>query len=297
MAKTDVPVVRIVVDGCPAPKSIKTNVPQARGMLLRAFESNRWPGEAMFAITPGGFIVAPFPTPWAGGFGWASYTDDFEVLVKHAGIVVRDVLTPKVLDAARGRTQFLTLGVDLNDGSGKLKMDQTSRGPHAELVAIVDVEKGAVVQWTGKSYPTSWQEGTLVQEVNLDSHLLDCGTERVLVLGCHDLNMFSGRAWANMTAGSRRHTRSKDMRDLTTEFEPTIILHHPHSTDSPRTWRTAWSGAREFLPESAHPRHVWASGIAYYRPRKASRGTLRDVLRTTKCGETPVVDIVVESPS
>ena len=69
-----------------------------------------------------------------------------------------DVLTPQVLAAARGRTQFLTLGVDLNN---KRKMDRTSHGPTAELVAIVDVEKGAVVQWTGKSYPTSWQEGTL----------------------------------------------------------------------------------------------------------------------------------------
>lgn len=60
MAALDVPVVRIIVDGCPAPKSIRTNVPQACGMLLRAFESNRWPGKAMFAVTPGGFLVSPF---------------------------------------------------------------------------------------------------------------------------------------------------------------------------------------------------------------------------------------------
>ena len=35
MVECDVPVVRLVVDGCPAPKSIRTNVPQARAMLLR----------------------------------------------------------------------------------------------------------------------------------------------------------------------------------------------------------------------------------------------------------------------
>ena len=128
MAEADVPVVRIVVDGCPAPKSITTNVPQARGVLLHAFESNRWPGKAMFAVTPGGFIVAPFPSPWKGGCGWASSADDFQALVKRAKKVVRDVLTPQVLSAARGRTQFLTLGVDLNDGSGKRKMDRRSRG-------------------------------------------------------------------------------------------------------------------------------------------------------------------------
>ena len=295
MAEPDVPVVRIVVDGCPAPKSITRNVPQARSMLLRAFESNRWPGSAMFALTPGGFIVTPFPSPWKGGCGWESGTDDFQLLVEHATEVVREVLTPVVLSAAMGRTQFLTLGVDLNDGSGKLKMDRKSRGPHAELVAIVDVEKGEAVQWTGKSYPTSWQEDTLVQEVNLDSHLLECGTERVLVLGCHDLNMFSGRAWANMTLGSRRHARSKKMRDLTSDFEPTMILHHPHSTDSPRIWQTAWSGARDFLPESDSPRHVWASGIGYYYKDDAEpRATLSDAQRLTRCCEEHVKDVIVE---
>ena len=294
MAKHDVPVVRIVVDGCPAPRSSGTNVPQARGMLLRAFENDRWPGKAMFAVTPGGFIVAPFPCPWKGESGWESGTDDFEALVEHAEEVVGEVLTPKVLGAATGRTKFLTLGLDLNDRSGKRKMDRKSRETHAELVAIVDVEKGAAVQWTGKSYPTSWQEGTLVQETNLTSHRFECGEQRVLVLGCHDLNMFSGRAWANMTTRNRRHTRSKEMRDLTGDFEPTMILHHPHSTDSPRIWATAWGGARAFLPEIDDQRHVWASGIGYYNDEEEPRGTLHDVQRLTRCCEEHVKDIVVE---
>ena len=101
MDKHDVPVVRIVVDGCPAPRSIGTNVPQARGMLLRAFESNRWPGEVMFAVTPGGFVVTPFPCPWNGTSGWGSGTDDFNALVERAQEIVGEVLTPKVLGAAR----------------------------------------------------------------------------------------------------------------------------------------------------------------------------------------------------
>ena len=45
---------------------------------------------------------------------------------------------PEVLDAARGRAQFLTLGVDLNDRSGKRKMDMQARGTHAELVDAVE---------------------------------------------------------------------------------------------------------------------------------------------------------------
>jgi len=294
MAEPDVPVVRIVVDGCPAPKSITPNVPQTRGMLLRAFERSPWPGKAMFTVTPGGFIVAPFPYPWRGKCGWASSDDDFQALVKCASKVVREVLMPQVLSAARGRTNFLTLGVDLSDRSGKRKMDRKSRGTHAELIAIVDVEKGEPVRWTGKSYPTLWQQDTLVQEVNLESHLRKFGTERVLVLGCHDLNMFSGRTWAAMTVGSRRHARSKAMRDRTSDFEPTMILHHPHSTDSPRIWATAWSGARDFLPESDPPRHVWASGIGFYRDGTDPRGTLHDVQRLTRCCEEHVKDVVVK---
>ena len=297
MDNHDVPVVRIVVDGCPAPTSIVTNVPQARDMVLRAFESNHWPGKAMFAITPGGFVVAPFPSPWKRGCGWASYADDFQALVEHAQEVVGEVLTPEVLGAANGRAQFLTLGLDLKDRSAKRKMDRTSRGEHAELVAIVDVEKGKAVHWTGKSYPTLWQERTLVQETNLKSHQFECGVERVLVLGCHDLNMFSPRARANMTEGSPRQTRSEAMMNLTRDFSPTMILHHPHSTDSPRIWTTAWSGARALLPESDPRRHVWASGIGFYRDEKNGkpREALHDVQRLTRCCKEHVKDIVVES--
>ena len=171
-----------------------------------------------------------------------------------------EVLTPQVLDAARGGTDFLTLGVDLNDKSGKRKMDRKARGPHAELVAIVDVKRGEKVRWTGKSYPVRWQERSLVQEAELSSHLFRCGAERVLVLGCHHLNMFNKRAKSKMSPGSHRHRRSEEMKALAREFSPTMILHHPHSTDSPRIWSTAWSGAREFLPQNEGDEHVWASG-------------------------------------
>ena len=295
MAKRDVPIVRIVVEGCPAARSSGTNVRQASRMLLRAFEDARWPGKAMFAVAPGGFVVARFPGAWDRGRGWDSRPDDFEVLLDHAEKAVGELLTPRVLDAVRGRAEYLTLGVDLNDGRGKQMMDRTPGGVHAELVAIVDVER-CTVQWSGKSYPVSWQERTLVQEANLKSHLFDCGKERVLVLGCHDLHMFSARAKARMKAGSQRHRRSEQMRNLTRDFGPTMILHHPHSTDSPRTWATAWGGASEFLPESDGRRHVWASGIAYYNGDGKPRGALCDVLRATRCCEKQVVDIVVVAP-
>ena len=293
MLGNNAPIVRVVVDGCPSLKREETNFTRARNMLLRVFSDSRWPGNALFAVTPGGFVKAPFPDDWKGKRGWDSRAEDFRALVSHMWTAVAEVLTPQVLDAARGRADFLTLGVDLNDRSGKGKMEGKARETHAELVAIVDVERGETVHWTGKSYPVSWQDSTLVQEADVASHLFQCRTERVLVLGCHDLNMFSPRAKANMSAGSRRHRRSRQMRKLTREFWPTMILHHPHSTDSPRVWSTAWSGAREFLPRRRGARHVWVSGIAHYRHGGKRRGALSDVLGATRCCEGDIVDICV----
>ena len=297
MPGSELPIVRIVVDGCPSANSEETNFARARRMLLRAFADNRWPGNAMFALTPGGFVKAPFPdtNDWDGESGWRSRPEDFSALLPHARTAVDEVLTPQVMDAARGRAEYLTLGVDLSDRSGKRKMDRGAHGTHAELVAIVEVARGEPVRWTGKSYPVSWQERTLVQELDLDSHLLRCGAERVLILGCHDLNMFSPRAEANMTAGSDRQRRSERMRKVARKFRPTMILHHPHSTDSPRIWSTAWSGARKVLSGQRDGRHVWASGIAYYNGGEARRGTLCGVLEATRCCHEDVVDIRVKS--
>ena len=85
------------------------------------------------------------------------------------------------------------------------------------------------------------------------------------------------------------------MRDLARDFKPTVILHHPHSTDSPRIWRAAWSGARDFLPESDPPRHVWASAIGYYyKDDEGPREALPLVQRLTRCCEEHVKDVVVE---
>ena len=294
MSERDVVIARVVVEGCPFARSGGENFQRARRMLLRAFADNRWPGKTSFAVTPGGFVQAAFPDDWEGKCGWSSRPKDFRALLGHAREAVDEVLTPEVLDAARGRADFLTLGVDLNDRSGKRKMDRQARGVHAELVAIVDVERGEPIQWTGKSYPVSWQERTLVQEADLETHLFRCGDERVLVLGCHDLNMFSARSKANLKAESERYRRSKRMRRLAKSFKPTIVLQHAHSTDSQRIWSTPWSGARELLQRNRGGRHVWASGIGYYYGDDTPRGELCDVLGSTRCCEEHVIDVCVK---
>ena len=71
-------VVRIVVKGSPFKivesgsgfeKAVTSNSADARRegrMLLRAFKSDSWPCKAAFAVTPGGFIQAPFPKDYNG---------------------------------------------------------------------------------------------------------------------------------------------------------------------------------------------------------------------------------------
>ena len=60
-------------------------------------------------------------------------------------------------------------------------------------MAVLDTATGKVVRWTGKSYPVDSQQHTLVHVKDLCSHFLEIGSERLLVLGCHDLHLFSGR--------------------------------------------------------------------------------------------------------
>ncbi len=260
---------RVVVRGQPG------DATDGKFMLLDVL-TNRWPRglHLKFLITPGGFIGAPFPRSWRGGVGWDSKAGDLKALARHAEDVLSKVLTEKVRKAAEGRVDVLTIGIDLASDDFP---------EHAELVAVCELNSRKVF-WTGKSYPTSGQERDLVQVVDLNTHLLTVADERVLVLGCHDLNMFSPRSRANQAQGSHRWERCKEMVRLARRFQPTIVLQHPDSTDSPNIWRTAWSGLVRELPGVK----AWASGIAYFRWQGPARGALEKVLEATQGGVRPV---------
>jgi hypothetical protein len=233
--------------------------------------TNRWPRgrHLKFLITPGGFIAAPFPRTWGGGVSWDSKPSDLKALARLAEDVLSRTLMEKVRKAAEGKIDVLTVGIDL----GKLG------SKHAELVAVCELASQRVF-WTGKSYPTSDQERDLVQVVDLNTHLLTVADERVIVLGCHDLNMFSPRSRANLAQGGHRWKRCEEMRRIARQFQPTIVLQHPHSTDSPNIWRTAWSGLVRELPGVK----AWASGIAYFDWQGSARGPLDKVLAATQGG-------------
>jgi hypothetical protein len=250
-------------------------------MLLEAF--NKWPtsGRAKFTITPGGFIRGDFPSRWSGGIAWDSTTKDLTELVRVAKPLIEACVTTKVLAAAKARTRILTVGVDLLSDSD---------GPHAELVAVIDCDSGETIQWTGKSYPTAAQETTLVQVADIDSHFIEIANERVLVLGCHDLNMFSARARANQNADGVRRRRCDETAEATARFKPTVVLQHPHSTDTPNIWRMPWACISRDYPTI----RTYASGIGYFRWNARARGALGEVLVATR-SETGVADVVVKS--
>jgi hypothetical protein len=264
-------IARIVLDGPPLHHSFhgKRMLAPAERVLLRTFAS--WPDElsAKIVITPGGFLNVTAPADLFGSAGGFSAVSDIREAQQVAEEALQLVLTPRVLKAAHGKTEAITIGVDI-------EAKEDSR--HAELVAFVRMEDGAIIRWTGKSYPTGFQENTLIHETNLGSHCLHFGGERVLILGCHDLNMFSPRGYANQDPDGKRRVRCERMRAIVARFRPTAILQHPHTTDSDRIWLLPWSALNKLYEASLED---WASGICFYR-RGGSRRNLAQVLAATR---------------
>ena len=251
-----------------------------RKMLCDAVE--RLPGPVKFLLTPGGFVRGDFPPDWCGQSGWESTSKDARSLIDHAEKVLDQVVTPSVLHKCARKVSVLTIGIDLFHGNDP---------EHIELVAIYDVHAGHIVRWTGKSYPTGGQQASLVQIVDLESHLLDIAGERILVLGCFDLNMWSPRVWATVSPHGPRKKRCAEMRKLARSFQPTIVLQHPHSTDTANIWAVAWSGLHRELPSVS----TWASGIAFFNPNSKVRKPLDSVLKRTRGNGSNYVDVILRS--
>ena len=267
--KTTAAVVRIVVSGRTCRYGQMDNRDEARAMLSDALASSQWPARvASFAVTPGGFVRARLPRDYAGRRGWNTRKSDLHSLFPYAEEAVRAVTCGDVLNLASDRARFLTLGVDLNVERHKEERIREDHSclpacpracAHAELVAVFDTASARVIRWTGKSYPTNAQQHTLVHQKDLRSHFLVTGSERVLVLGCHDLHLFSNRGRPSVGDPTDKEIRRRHMHALAREFKPTMILHHPHSTYSPRVWAGAWGTIRSTLPSA----RIWASGLAF----------------------------------
>ncbi|MDI3291881.1 hypothetical protein [Polyangium sp. 15x6] len=255
-----------------------------RNILLDVF-THKWPiaKRTKCVITPGGFVRAPWPKGVLVPAGWHSRAQDLEVLTNYAETVLVGIVTEDILLCAMGKADVLTIGIDVLNGPG---------GIHTELVAVYDVSRASIIRWTGKSYPTPRQERTLVHVVDLETHLLSMAGERFLVLGCHDLNMWSPRGRANQSPDGLRRKRCEAMKAEVDAFQPTIVLQHPHSTDSPNIWRLPWLSLAREIPSV----RTWASGIAYYHSESnRERADFERVLALTRSDERMVVDVVIDA--
>ncbi len=297
-------VARIVVEGWTYRRRGLDNFSEVRAILSQAFAPERWPPALVkFTVTPGGFIRTTLPRAYAGHRGWNSRKCDLTKLIPHAEAAVHAVVRGDILDSAQQRTRFLTLGVDLSRERNKEEQIRDGHRcrpscpeacTHAELVAVFDTHSGKVRHWTGKSYPVDGQQHTLVHVTDLGTHFLELGSERILLLGCHDLLLFAARGRPSKHGPTPKEERRRRMIGLARKFEPTMILHHPHTTYSPRVWLGAWGATRGTLTTT----EVCASGIAFCgnpKPQECWQPwqTLDETRAATKSGNE-VLDVVVE---
>ena len=108
---------------------------------------------------------------------------------------------------------------------------------------------------------------------------------KVLILGCHDLSAFNPRGKATAKSEFRRKVRSEFYRSVENE-KPHIVLHHPHTTDSSRTWIADWN---ELMGISPQVREYIGAG-RYFR-EDGVRSHLDQVLESTRRWET--LDFIV----
>lgn len=259
----------------------------ARKLLEDVYEM--WPRgrKLRLLMTCGGFVQ----------FGWPEHisrqdigdnrhpnSEVVEALVEEAERSAIFILGEGLDERLREVTDYITLGIDSYKTRISTAQNYISR-PHIELVLLIDL-RTSQLYWTGKSYPTTGQEKGLVRIADSRTHYLDLqNVGRVMVLGCHDLTVFNPRS---RNARGWRATINERFRAVAKEEQPTIVLQHPHTTDSIRTWAAAWSGLSRELPTV----RFYASAGRYYNSER-ERSSLIDVLRKTKRGNT--MDFIIRT--
>jgi hypothetical protein len=241
---------------------------------------HQWPQRfhSKFLLLPGGFISVDWPVSWAGRFGWASRAGDVALPMEHAAEAVAHLMSDAVRGHATGKVDIVAIGIDL-------KPDKATNA-YAELVALYNVNTKAVA-FTGKSMPHS-NHRTLVRVVDLSTHFMRIARERVLALGCHDLNIFSPRGRGVQSPNGHLDQLRREMDERVGRFQPTVVLQLPHGTDTPNTWRAAWRTLVASYPSI----RSWASAISYFRTGDGvPRAPLSDVLAGTHGGES-CVDLI-----
>jgi hypothetical protein len=257
------------------------------GDILRAV-LNDWPlnTHVHCLITPGAFLTFAWPQEIERTFDNKYPPREVtQTLIGLAEKRCREVITPTVAHALLQYTDSITIGID----SQKKDISISSKlipYLHIELVALIDLKTGKY-HWTGNSYPTTGQERGLVRIDNLSSHFVDIGYGKVMILGCHDLAIFSRRG-EKATFNPWRKRIREEFVQLAKAEAPEIVLHHPHTTDSSNIWKACWNTLEKELPSMKY----YAGAGTYYNPDGEQRDKLSNVLANTKKGNT--IDFIIK---
>jgi hypothetical protein len=224
-------------------------------------------GHADIVITPGGFIEEKIKQSIVG-LGWETPASALSVVSREVEQSLISFMT--ALRQINLPASYMTLGIDC----------MLPNDANAELVATIDLSSMKIIAWTGKSYPTLFQEKVLMHVTDLGSHLQKIGKWKCIVLGCHDLNMFSPRSIATRDPQGYRGRRSDEFIRQAIAYRPDVVLQHPHMTDTPNIWKLGWSGVMDRLEPG-----TYASGISYFKfDDEKPRATLDKVLSQTCFG-------------
>lgn len=240
-----------------------------------------WPRESKvnFFITGGGFIDFPWPEilSFKKFDNYHAAPEVIQALYNTAESTIHKILDRRTRSALSDRTDYITLGLDSSN----------EQGYSAELVALINLNNGSI-HWTGKSYPNSNQERSLIRIHDLSTHFTNTKHGKLMILGCHDLKMFSNRGRAKSKSEWRINALKEIDRLLLTE-KPTIVLQHPHTTDSIRSWGTE---IKQLCYQGSSIESFLSSG-RYHNWGDPPRSSLTDILQATKIGST--IDFVYES--
>ncbi|UOQ50688.1 hypothetical protein [Hymenobacter cellulosivorans] len=239
-------------------------------------------GEKALALTTcGGFYYFPWPEDFTWSNNFSPTPADLRALEASAEHQLWQLLTPSLLMELAAVTDFFSFGAD-----SWLAHPSTTREAkyRCELVGLLNL-KTLQVHWTGKYYPTgNYQMRHLYRYSIIDSHFVFLNRRRTMLLGCHDLNLFSPRGMASEAEGGVRAKLRAEFLDCASAFAPTIVLHHPHTTDSPRIWLGAIHQLQHQLPSVSR----FISGINVYNDGNPPRGQWGDILKSTTFGPSVI---------
>jgi len=258
-------VVRVIPDSWPDIREYNSLPEKIFNKMIQAWTQKT---KVDYLITPGGFLHFDWPQDFVVKDIKSPTKNEIQVLIRSAQRIIDTFLLTfdepfaKIIDT-------ITLGID---------SESELSGQQAELIFVKNFKTGKI-WWTGKSYPTMNQQDNLVC-LDFESHFFTNNDDQLMVLGCHDLNLFSNRALANTALGSWRNRRIVHFQELAESIRPTVVLQHAHTADTPRTWSTAWSGIREGLPEV----ETYAGSGRWFNPFGSQRGSLMQTLRSTSRG-------------